>query len=87
MDEIIAEVNREYEELFEVHGIDVSVNSLSDIEKTIIKAVAENDKEISIPEIARMMPRTITPAEVTTILEGLVAKGVMKKEEGDVYKL
>ncbi len=87
LDDILAEVNREYEELFEAHGIDVSVNSLSDMEKTIIKAVAEGGKETSVSEIARMMPRTITPAEVTEILNGLVAKGVMKIAEGDVYKL
>ncbi len=87
LDDIIAEVNREYEELFEAYGIEASVNSLSDMEKTIIKSVAENDKETSVSEIARMMPRTITPAEVTELLDGLVAKGVMKKVEGDVYKL
>ena len=87
MDDILAEVNREYEELFEANGIDISVNSLSDMEKTIIKAVAEGGKETSVSEIARMMPRTVTPAEVTEIMNGLVAKGVMKIEEGDVYKL
>lgn len=87
LDDILADVNREYEELFEAHGIDASVNSLTDIEKTIIKAVAEGGKETSVSEIARMMPRTITPAEVTDILNGLVAKGVMKKGEADVYTL
>jgi len=87
LDDILAEVNREYEELFDAHGIDVSVNSLTDMEKTIIKAVAEGGKETSVSEIARMMPRTITPAEVTEILNGLVAKGVMKIAEGDVYQL
>lgn len=87
LDDILAEVNREYEELFEAHGIDVSVNSLSDMEKTIIKAVAESDKETSVSDIAKKMPRTITPAEVTDILNGLVSKGVMKLVEGDVYKL
>ncbi|MBQ8246054.1 MAG: hypothetical protein IJZ42_02895 [Lachnospiraceae bacterium] len=87
LDDILAEVNREYEELFEEYGIEASVNSLSDMEKTIIKSVAENDKETSVSEIARMMPRTVTPVEVTEILDGLVAKGVMKKVEGDVYRL
>ena len=88
LDDILAEVNREYEELFDVLGIDASVNSLSDMEKTVIKAVAEeDDKATSVSEIARMMPRTITPAEVTEILDGLVAKGIMAKEDGDVYKL
>lgn len=87
LDDILAEVNREYEELFETYGIDASVNSLTDIEKTIIKAVAEDDKEASVSEIARMMPRTITPAEVQVILDGLVSKGVMKKTDDDVYQL
>ena len=87
LDDILADVNREYEELFEAYGIDAAVNSLSDIEKTVIKAVAEDGKETSVSEIARMMPRTIKPAEVTEILEGLVAKGIMKKTEEGVYQL
>lgn len=88
LDDILAEVNREYEELFEAHGIDVAVNTLTDMEKTIIKAVAEaDDKETSVSDIAKKMPRTITPAEVTDILNGLVSKGVMKVVDGEVYKL
>lgn len=87
LDDILAEVNKEYEELFETYGIDASVNSLTDMEKTIIKAVAQDNKEASVSEIARMMPRTVTPAEVQVIMDGLVAKGIMKKGEGDVYQL
>lgn len=88
LDDILAEVNREYEELFEAQGIDVSVNTLTDMEKTIIKAVAEaEDKETSVSDIAKKMPRTITPAEVGEILNGLVSKGVMKVVDGEVYKL
>lgn len=87
LDDIIADVNREYEELFEAHGIDVSVNSLTDLEKTVIKTVAKADKSIAIGDIAKMLPRSITPAEVTTVMDNLVAKGILKKGDNEEYML
>ena len=47
---------------------------------------APSDKEATVSDIAKKMPRTVTPAEVTEIMDGLVAKGVMKKDE-DVYAI
>lgn len=87
LQDIIDEVNKEYEDLFEAHGIDVAVSSLSDIEKTMIKAVANANGAVSLSEIAKMMPRTIKPAEAEEILEGLTAKGVLKKSEDGEYAL